>query len=98
MTHAVGTGHQFLIDVAHAASPVSDFGQPLQADSDNGLGLSNGVDENGQPISTSGFYDNELLDAHFIAGDGRVNENIGLTAVHEIFMPSTTASSSTRRV
>ena len=30
-------------------------------------------------------YDNELLDAHFIAGDGRVNENIGLTAVHEIF-------------
>ena len=85
VTHAVGTGHQFLIDVAHAASPVSDFGQPLQADSDNGLGLSNGVDENGQPVSTSGFYDNELLDAHFIAGDGRVNENIGLTAVHEIF-------------
>ena len=33
----------------------------------------------------SGFYDNELLDAHYIAGDGRVNENIGLTAVHAIF-------------
>ena len=30
-------------------------------------------------------YDNELLDAHFIAGDGRVNENIGLTAVHHVF-------------
>ena len=30
-------------------------------------------------------YDNELLDAHYIAGDGRVNENIGLTAVHSIF-------------
>ena len=30
-------------------------------------------------------YDNELLDAHYIAGDGRVNENIGLTAVHHIF-------------
>jgi hypothetical protein len=30
-------------------------------------------------------YDNELLDAHYIAGDGRVNENIGLTAVHAIF-------------
>ena len=30
-------------------------------------------------------YDNELLDAHFIAGDGRANENIGLTAVHHIF-------------
>ena len=26
-----------------------------------------------------------LLDAHYIAGDGRVNENIGLTAVHAIF-------------
>ena len=30
-------------------------------------------------------YDDELLDAHYIAGDGRVNENIGLTAVHSIF-------------
>ena len=33
----------------------------------------------------AGTYDDELLDAHFIAGDGRVNENIGLTAVHHIF-------------
>ena len=33
----------------------------------------------------AGTYDNELLDAHYIAGDGRVNENIGLTAVHAIF-------------
>jgi Ca2+-binding RTX toxin-like protein len=30
-------------------------------------------------------YDNEMLDAHFITGDGRGNENIGLTAVHFIF-------------
>src|SRR6185436_20900137 len=30
----------------------------------------------------AGTYDNELLDAHYIAGDGRVNENIGLTTVH----------------
>ena len=30
-------------------------------------------------------YDNELLDAHYIAGDGRANENIGLTAVHHVF-------------
>src|SRR5215468_6163213 len=33
----------------------------------------------------AGTYDNELLDAHYIAGDGRVNENIGLTTVHSIF-------------
>jgi len=26
-----------------------------------------------------------LLDAHIIAGDGRANENIGLTTVHEVF-------------
>ena len=30
-------------------------------------------------------YDDELLDAHFIAGDGRANENIGLTTIHNIF-------------
>lgn len=26
-----------------------------------------------------------LLDAHFIAGDGRANENLGLTSIHDIF-------------
>jgi len=26
-----------------------------------------------------------LLDAHIIAGDGRANENIGLTSIHEVF-------------
>jgi Ca2+-binding RTX toxin-like protein len=35
-----------------------------------------------QPVGT---YDDELLDRHFITGDGRGNENIGLTAIHEIF-------------
>ena len=30
-------------------------------------------------------YDDEMLDAHFIAGDSRGNENIGLSAVHHIF-------------
>ena len=30
-------------------------------------------------------YDDELLDAHFITGDGRGNENIGLTAIHTMF-------------
>ena len=30
-------------------------------------------------------YDNELLDTHYVAGDGRVNENIGLTAVQDLF-------------
>jgi Ca2+-binding RTX toxin-like protein len=30
-------------------------------------------------------YDVDLLDAHFVTGDGRGNENIGLTAVHHVF-------------
>ena len=30
-------------------------------------------------------YDNELLNAHFVTGDGRGNENIGLTSVHFVF-------------
>ena len=33
----------------------------------------------------NGTFDSALLGDHFIAGDGRVNENIGLTAVHHIF-------------
>ena len=48
---------------------------PLTADADGTAGNPQGP----------GTYDDELLDAHFIAGDGRVNENIGLTAVHHVF-------------
>ena len=44
----------------------------------------------GNPIIPNQFgiateYDNELLDAHWMAGDGRANENFGLTAVHHMF-------------
>src|SRR3546814_14591451 len=34
---------------------------------------------------SSDVCSSDLLDAHFMAGDGRVNENIGLTAVHHVF-------------
>ncbi|WP_299167676.1 peroxidase family protein [uncultured Arthrobacter sp.] len=30
-------------------------------------------------------YDNAALDAHFVTGDGRGNENIALSAVHQVF-------------
>ena len=76
LADAVSTGHAFLNDIAHAANPVnSQTGAALTPDADNVIG--------GTPAP--GSYDNELLDAHYIAGDGRVNENIGLTAVHNIF-------------
>lgn len=65
------TGHAFLDDIAHNAAPKAG----LVADDDT---LINGQ----QPTGT---YDNEMLDKHFITGDGRGNENIGLTAVHAVF-------------
>jgi Ca2+-binding RTX toxin-like protein len=32
-----------------------------------------------------GTYDDEMLDAHFACGDGRCNENIGLSSIHQVF-------------
>ncbi|PMZ88159.1 MULTISPECIES: peroxidase family protein [unclassified Pseudomonas] len=80
LASAVSTGHAFLDDIAHNAAPVV-VGGVLQADADIAVG-------NAQPVGPGGnnlTYDNELLDAHYIAGDGRVNENIGLTTVHHVF-------------
>ena len=72
---ALRTGKMFLADIAHDANPFnSQTGAPLLADTDNVVGL-----------SEPGRYDDELLDEHFMGGDGRVNENIGLTAVHHVF-------------
>jgi Ca2+-binding RTX toxin-like protein len=33
----------------------------------------------------AGTYDSALLGNHFVGGDGRLNENFGLTAIHDIF-------------
>jgi Ca2+-binding RTX toxin-like protein len=68
------TGHAFLADIAHNAVP-----DGLE-DGDIEIGL-----DNGDGSQTDGRYDNELLDAHYMAGDGRANENVGLTAVHHVF-------------
>jgi Ca2+-binding RTX toxin-like protein len=70
-TARLGTGHAFLNDIAHFAAPA--------------IGLLPDTDTQVNNYPGSGKYDNELLDAHFITGDGRGNENIGLTAVHTIF-------------
>ena len=70
---AIRTSHAFLADIAHDAVPIGKI-----ADGDITIGLAN-------PGNGDSEYDNELLDAHFIAGDGRANENIGLTAVHHVF-------------
>ena len=33
----------------------------------------------------AGTYDDELLNAHFACGDGRCNENIALSTIHQVF-------------
>ncbi len=88
----VGTGHAFLNDIAHNAVPGTLFDHDsnpatpavfVQADTDNDIGT-----PDGNPMDSQGrnqFYDNEMLDSHFVTGDGRGNENIGLSAVHTIF-------------
>jgi Ca2+-binding RTX toxin-like protein len=72
---ALRTGHSFLDDIAHAAAPFSSRGDRLLR----------GTREDLLTPLPAGQFDGDLLDAHFITGDGRGNENIGLTAVHHIF-------------
>ncbi|MCU1377124.1 MAG: heme peroxidase, partial [Acidimicrobiales bacterium] len=64
----------FLTDIAHNAEPKAG----LVPDGDT----TPSADFANQPAGT---YDDEMLDAHFAAGDGRVNENIALTAIHQVF-------------
>ena len=90
-TGALRINHAFLDDIAHDAAPGTVYDTDnnpatpgtsiVQPDSDNIAGNAIATDFQGRKIA----YDDELLDAHYIAGDGRVNENIGLTAVHHIF-------------
>jgi hypothetical protein len=76
----------FLTDIAHNAdpSPQDTDHNPATAkvvptpDTDNTASAD-------FASQAPGTYDDEMLNAHFIAGDGRVNENIGLTAIHQIF-------------
>ena len=76
----------FLTDIAHNADPSPQDTDHNPAtppvaptpDADNTAS----ADFANQPAGT---YDDEMLNAHFCAGDGRVNENIGLTAIHQVF-------------
>jgi Ca2+-binding RTX toxin-like protein len=73
-TLRVGAG--FIDDKAPTADPVDPVtGRFLVADADTTLGNT--------PLA--GQYDNELLNQHKVAGDGRLNENLGLTAIQQIF-------------
>jgi hypothetical protein len=81
--HAVLSGSTFLDDKAQTANPfATSTGAPLAADADTVAG--NAIPMNPRTGDNTA-YDNELLDAHYVAGDGRVNENIGLTTIQELF-------------
>ena len=73
---AVLAGSTFLDDKAQAADPFNP---------QSGAMLLPDVDTTTGNHPAAGYYDNELLDDHYVAGDGRVNENIGLTAIQELF-------------
>ncbi|MFN3453202.1 MAG: peroxidase family protein, partial [Sphingorhabdus sp.] len=74
---AMATEHAFLADISHNANPKA--GQTADADTETGNAIP--LDNRGNAAT----YDNELLDRHFIAGDGRANENVALTAIHHVF-------------
>ncbi|MBJ7451053.1 MAG: hypothetical protein JHC71_03090 [Blastococcus sp.] len=79
---AVRTNHAFLDDIAHHAAPKGDHdGNPATPAQDLTPDADPGVSDDGLAAT----YDDEMLDAHFITGDGRGNENIGLTSVHHVF-------------
>jgi Ca2+-binding RTX toxin-like protein len=76
----------FLTDIAHNADPSpqdtdhNPATPPVAPAPDADTVAS--ADFASQPPGT---YDDEMLNAHFCAGDGRVNENIALSAVHQVF-------------
>src|SRR5690606_5832017 len=78
---AARAGPAVLDDIAHVAAPKYDEDGNLAPDDDDVPGYSGEFDARQQNTS----YDNELLDAHYITGDGRGNENIGLSVVHHLF-------------
>jgi Ca2+-binding RTX toxin-like protein len=82
--NVVRTNHAFLDDIAHNAAPSGRAG-PLAPDGDGVVNPIFEADGVTPALRPSGTYDDELLAAHFITGDGRGNENIGLTSVHTIF-------------
>ncbi|HIG70251.1 MAG TPA: hypothetical protein EYQ46_09535 [Myxococcales bacterium] len=98
-SQALRIGHSFFLDVAHTANPGAFKGvgvEPDKApDADNVINPrtdmisgqpTRGIRAAGLPLeSGQKTYDDELLGAHFVCGDGRCNENIALTTIHTLF-------------
>jgi len=79
---SLGTNHAFLNDIAHHATPgLYDSNNDGIKDAQQTADTLAGVGDDG----LASTYDDEMLNAHFVTGDGRGNENIALTAVHSVF-------------
>ena len=76
----------FLTDIAHNADP-----SPQDTDNNPATPPVAPVpDADNTPSAdfanqAPGTYDDEMLNAHFICGDGRCNENIALSTIHQVF-------------
>ena len=79
------TGHAFLNDIAHHAAPgMYDLtaGDPMGPDTFRLISIPTLAT---MALLQAQSYDDEMLNAHFVTGDGRGNENIALTTVHSVF-------------
>jgi Ca2+-binding RTX toxin-like protein len=76
----------FLVDIAHNADP-----SPQDTDHNPATPAVFPTPDTNTTASADfahqepGTYDDELLDSHFICGDGRCNENVALSAIHQVF-------------
>ena len=84
-SRAIRANHSFFLDVAHSANPGGKLPDTDSVLNDRIDMLAGQATRGIRANSADGYYDDELLGAHFICGDGRCNENIALTAVHTIF-------------
>ena len=74
----------FLTDIAHNADPSP------QRNPTGGVPIIPVPDADDTPSADfanqpAGTYDDEMLNAHFACGDGRCNENIALSTIHQVF-------------
>ncbi len=76
----------FLTDIAHNADP-----SPQDTDNNPGTPPVAPVPDDNNTATAdfasqpAGTYDDEMLNDHFACGDGRCNENIALSTIHQIF-------------
>ena len=75
----------FLTDIAHNADPTAQCTPTAPAARRSPSRTRTTRRPRTSPISPRCTYDDEMLNAHFACGDGRCNENIALSTIHQVF-------------